>query len=160
MARGVRRRLLIFHHQEGQIMKRILIGLLIVTLALPACTARHAAARVVAQTPATRPAAQESPSPDLWRRVAEKIQPGTTVTVDMIDGGRFKGIFLAADASVMSVRPRTRVPEAVQQIPFERIAHVDVEPSGVTLAEAAAVGTGAGLGAFLGLMLLLTIWDD
>jgi hypothetical protein len=93
--------------------------------------------------------------------VAERIQPGTTVTVDMNDGSRFKGIFLAADASAMSVRPRTRVPEAVQQIPVERIAHVDVEPSGVTLAEAAAVGTGAGLGAFLGLLLLLTaVWDD
>jgi len=142
-------------------MKRILIGLLIVTLTLPACGARHLATATHAQVPDARRPTQGAASPDLWRRVAEKLPPGTGVTVETTEGGRFSGLFLTADASTLSVRPRTRVPEPVQQIPFDRIAHIDIEPAGVTLAEAAVVGTGAGVGAFLGLLLLMTvIWND
>lgn len=59
------------------------------------------------------------------------------------------------DDSGITVKPRTRIPEAARQVPFDRLVKLELAGKGASVARAAAIGGSVGAGVFLGLLMLL-----
>ena len=93
---------------------------------------------------------------DMWRSFAQQIDVGTRVKLRLDDGQRIAAILIQADSDGVLVHPRTRVPVPVQHIAYDRIAALERdERRGASVGKAAAVGVGSGVGAFLGMFLIL-----
>jgi hypothetical protein len=95
-----------------------------------------------------------------WRTLAEKLDGGTAIDVRLRDGHRFKATFIAAHETAMAVQRRTRVPVAIEEVPYDEIASMArVEPaslSGGKIAGIAIGSAGAAIGALF-LIILATI---
>lgn len=103
---------------------------------------------------ATTAAAQSSG--DLWRTFAESLDPGTEVTVRLDNGQRFHATLVRTTEDALFLQPRTRVPVPVQPVSYEAIVTLERRSrEGTSAAKAAVIGTAAGAGTFLGLLLLL-----
>jgi hypothetical protein len=64
-------------------------------------------------------------------------------------------VLLTVDEAGITVKPRTRIPEPARQVPFDRLAQLELAGEGANIAKAAAVGGAVGAGVFLGLLMLL-----
>jgi hypothetical protein len=107
---------------------------------------------------ATRTAVRNSQSPDAARAMlaaAERIPAGSRVTMELMDGTRFKGVVLAVDDGRVIVQKRTRIPEPALRLEPIEIAYLELdvprEGVGKMLAIGAAIGTGVTL-AFLAIL--------
>jgi len=100
--------------------------------------------------------------PEIWRGLAEKLQPGTTLKVRLGNGQRFRATLLQVSADAMTLQPRTRVPVAPQLVRFADVRALEVDTGkGVGLAKAVAVGAATAAGAFFALMAVaFAVWDD
>src|SRR5688500_9817387 len=128
-------------------MKRLLVALLISMLAT--------AMPVRAQTPPSKADA------DVWREFASKLPPGTVVTLHLLNGQRVKATVLKATSDAVEVLPRTRIPVPVQSVAFDGIRSIEPDQRGLTTAKAVGIGVAGGVGAFLGmLMLVFASFDD
>jgi hypothetical protein len=129
-------------------MKRTLAILLAVVMALPA-SAAAASKRFTEQ------------DPELLRQYAGKLPIGSVVKVRLRDGGRLKGILMAADQDGVVVKPKTRIPEPERRVPFTNLEMLELDqPSGSNAAKAAAIGVASGVGTFLGLLAVIAAaWD-
>ena len=118
-------------------MRRVLMFVLILALAMPAGAA--------AQIPA-----------NVWRSVATKIDAGAEINVRLRDGQRFRATLIEArDASVL-LQPRTRVPVPVQEVPYEEILVLERRSKGGTgAAKAIGIGIASGVGGFLVVLAIL-----
>jgi hypothetical protein len=92
---------------------------------------------------------------DVWRQYAARLPIGSTVKIRTTDGDRLTAVLLTADDAGIIVKPKTRIPEPARQVPFERLAQLELAPDGPNAAKAAAIGGGVGAGVFLGLLMLL-----
>jgi len=113
----------------------------VITAALMALLAAHPA---TAQT-----------SADLWRSFAERVDVGTELSVRMSDGRRFRATLIGLRTDAMLVQPKTRVPVAIQAVPFEQIVRLERSKSGIGAGKAVAIGVAAGVGAFFGVMAII-----
>jgi hypothetical protein len=64
-------------------------------------------------------------------------------------------VLMIVDDAGLTVKPRTRIPEPARQIPFDRLALLELARDNSNIGKAAAIGGAVGAGAFLGLMMLL-----
>ena len=106
-------------------------------------------------------AAQTTSNPDVWRAFATKIDVGSRVRVRLADGKRFTATLIQAAPADLVVQPRTRVPVPVQRVPYEAIVSLERdEARGIGAGKAVAIGVAAGVGAFLGTLLLVIATID
>jgi hypothetical protein len=108
------------------------------------------------------PAAAQTPSnPDVWRDFASKIDVGSRVKVRLADGKRLTATLIQAAPADLVVQPRTRIPVPVQRVPYDAIVSLERdEARGIGAGKAVAIGVAAGVGAFLGTLLLVIATID
>lgn len=108
------------------------------------------------------PAAAQTPSnPDVWRTFAGRIEVGSRVKVRLADGQRFTATLIEASPADLVIQRRTRVPVPVQHVAYEAIVSLERdEARGMGAGKAVAIGVASGVGAFLGILLLLVASID
>jgi hypothetical protein len=93
---------------------------------------------------------------DVWRGFAKKVDAGTELTVRLREGKRFRAVFIEARDAALVLQPKTRVPVAVQEVPYDAIVSLERrQQGGMGAAKAAAIGVGAGAATFFGILLIL-----
>ena len=99
---------------------------------------------------------------DIWRGLAGKLDPGTTVKLRLVSGQRFKATLLQVSDEAITVQVKTRVPLAPQLVRFDDISSLEVDNGkGANLARAVAIGAATGAGAFFAFMALaFAVWGD
>lgn len=121
---------------------RPVTGLLIMAMLFP-CAA-------LAQVPA-----------DVWRRFAESVDVGTELQVRLEDGKRFRATLVGVEDAGVLLQPKTRVPVAVQSVPYASIVSLARTKQGIGAGKATAIGVSTGVGAFWGMVFLaLAILGD
>ena len=114
------------------------------------------AALMMAHAPA---AAQ--PQADLWRTFAEKLEAGTVLTVRLSNGQRFRATLIATREDALLLQPKTRVPVAVQPVPYSAIVGLERRgDGGMSGAKAAVIGVVSGAAAFVAILLILLAATD
>ena len=94
--------------------------------------------------------------PDVWKGVAEKIDPGTEVRIGLQDGKNFHAILVGVRENTVLLQPKVRVAVPVQEIPYSAIASIERRKSGgVGAGKAAAIGVATGVGTFFGILLII-----
>jgi hypothetical protein len=106
--------------------------------------------------------AQTVVGPDVWRSLAENLEPGKVLKVRMRNGQRFKATLLQVTPEAMTVQPKTRAAVPPQQVRFDAIETLDVENGkGVSIGKAVAVGAGVAAGVWLAMMAFaFAVWGD
>jgi hypothetical protein len=96
------------------------------------------------------------------RAVAASIPLGTRVRVQTTDGRRYTATLLSVEAGGVVLKRTTRVPEPALQVPFDRLAFLERDPSkgGMSLGKAIGLGLAAGAGAVLSLIAFAVIVSD
>jgi hypothetical protein len=134
-------------------MKRVGTLLLIAALFSGNCAARGARTAMRSQDP-----------PALWQQYASKLAVGSPVRVGTTDGDRFKATLLVVDATGITVKPMTRVPEPPRHVAFSQLAQLEPQATGSSSGDriaAVAIGVATGTGVFLGsLFLLFALFGD
>ena len=90
--------------------------------------------------------AQEAAS---WRKVAETVPLGSKVKVQTFEGKRVKGTLMHVDASGVTIKRNTRLPEAGVLVTYDAIANIERDHGGMNWAKALGIGAAAGAGAIL-----------
>jgi hypothetical protein len=120
-----------------------------------------AACLVVLLAPCLPAAAAAQAQGDIWRAFVEKVEVGTELTVRLNNGQRFRATLVGAQADAVLLQPKTRVPVAVQPVPYDAIVSLEERPQGGTsAAKAAAIGVATGVVAFFGMLLILLAGFD
>ena len=117
---------------------------------------------VIAAMLAPSGAAAQIPS-DVWRGVAEKLDPGTELNVRLTEGKRFRAVLVGVRADALLLQPKTRVTVPVQAVPYEAIASLErrVPSSGMGAAKAAGIGVASGVAVFFAIMaIVFAAYDD
>jgi hypothetical protein len=113
---------------------------------------------------AAHPAAQSSPmdTAQLWRAFVETVDLGSTLQVRLHNGQRFNATLVHVGPDTLMLQPKTRRAVPVQAVPYADILSLERgRKGGVTAARAAAIGVGAGVGAFfLTMLLFIAAIDD
>ena len=106
---------------------------------------------------APRPAlAQSDVDAAAWRTLAEKLEGGVAVDMRLRNGQHFKATFIGAREQTMVIQRRTRVPVAVEEVPYEAIASMSrVQPSSISGGKLAAIALGSAGAAIASLFLIL-----
>ena len=112
---------------------------------------------VVAPLLAPCSATAQSPNrPEVWRALAEKLEVGAEVQVRLANGQRFRATLIDATPDVLLVQPKTRIPLAVQPLPYEAIVLLERRGTGgMGAGKAALIGVASGVGAFFGMLLIV-----
>ncbi len=89
---------------------------------------------------------------EIWRRFAEQLPIGSIVKIRTKDGERLTAILFVVDAAAITVKPKTRYPEAARRIAFSQLEDLEPQQAGVSYAKY------AGIGAAVGASTLLIFW--
>jgi hypothetical protein len=125
-------------------MKRLLALLVIAALAAPG-------------------AASAQVGPDVWRGFLEKVDPGTELTVRLMEGKRFRAVLVGVRPDAVLLQPKTRITVPVQAVPYREIASLERRQpgSGMGAAKAAGIGVASGVGVFFAIMaIVFAAYDD
>ena len=104
------------------------------------------------------PASAQSDSDEsAFRAVAERLEAGVAIDLRLRNGRHFKATFIEARPAAVVVQRKTRVPVAVEEIPYQSIASLSrVEPSNVSAGKIAGIALGAA-GAAIGVLWLIAL---
>lgn len=92
-----------------------------------------------------------------WRMLADKLEGGAPVDIRLRSGRHFKATFIGAREQTMIVQRKTRIPVAVEEIPYEAIASMArVQPSSLSGGKIAAIALGSA-GAALGALYIIAL---
>lgn len=140
-------------------MRRKLLAL-IVSLSLGWTTTGCAAA--TAQQPRGVVLASRDSDIALIGSYVRQLPLGSRVRVSLSDGTVIRGTLIKADGDPIAVQRHTRLPETPLQIPLNSVISVELEKRGRGgTARAVAIGVATGVGALLGVMLILAaIFSD
>jgi hypothetical protein len=108
---------------------RILICLLIATLAVPSAFAK-----------------QRYEPPEVWRAFAEKLDAGVLVKVTLKDRSKVKGRFVMIEGDNFRVKPQTRIPVPIRDFRFSDIASIDRQNEGWTPGAKVLTGVATAIG--------------
>lgn len=127
-------------------MRRVLALVLSAALFTGGCASASGGRFPQAQTTPSQSAALAS--------VLQQMAPGTRLKVELRSGERLKATLLKATPDVVTLSPRTRIPEPPLEVPIADVLGVEHDTSG-GVARSIAIGASAGAGAALGVMLIL-----
>lgn len=86
----------------------------------------------------------------------QKLPTGMAVRIDRASRRSVRGTLMKATGQSLFVQPKSRIPEAIVEIPLDDVLRVTPEvQSGSNLGKAIGVGAAAGAGAALGIFLIL-----
>jgi hypothetical protein len=145
-------------------MRRLIALSLAAALVLPGCTSLNAhaqtnayGARARSNAQGVRALADTSALPEF----ARQLPTGARVRVKVTGGETIRGTLIKTTDVAMIVQPRTRTPEPLIEVPFDRLASIEQETTGSGTGRAIAIGAAAGAGAALGIiMILIAIASD
>jgi len=116
-------------------------------------TSTWAIALILALTFTASAGARERPpaqaSPELWRTFARQLPIGSIVKIRTKEGERLTAILFVVDATAITVKPKTRYPEAAKRIAFDQLADLEPQQAGVSYAKYAGVGAAIGASSLL-----------
>src|SRR5687767_1356077 len=91
---------------------------------------------------------------------AQRIPAGARVRIERTTGGALRGTLLKSNADSVTVQLNTRIPEPPIEVPFDTITRLTLEKNG-SVGKNIAIGVASGVGAFFGIVGLLTlIYND
>ena len=93
---------------------------------------------------------------DMWRAYADHIAIGSTLTIRMTGGERLTGVLFVVDDTGITVKPKTRLPEAARHVAFDRIEDLSVRRDRVNLAKFVGIGAAVGAGVFVSMLAAAT----
>lgn len=96
------------------------------------------------------PASLSTGSAETWRTFAGRLAVGTRLVVRVEGQRRFEATLVDARPDVLVLQPRTRVPVAVQEVPYSSVVSLELQhrSNGMHPARAAAIGAATGAGVF------------
>ena len=94
-------------------------------------------------------------APDVWRSFAERLDIGTELTVRLNDGRSFRATLVGVQTDAMLLQPKTRIPVAIQSVPYDEIVRLERAKPGTGVGKAVAIGVATGVGTFFGILALL-----
>ena len=94
-------------------------------------------------------------APDVWRSFAERLDVGTELTVRLNDGRSFRATLVGVRTDAMLMQPKTRIPVAIQSVPYDEIVRLERAKPGTGVGKAVAIGVATGVGTFFGILALL-----
>jgi hypothetical protein len=94
-------------------------------------------------------------APDVWRSFAERLDIGTELTVRLNDGRSFRATLVGVRTDAMLLQPKTRIPVAIQSVPYEEIVRLERAKPAAGVGKAVAIGVATGVGTFFGILALL-----
>jgi len=94
-------------------------------------------------------------APDVWRSFAERLDVGTELTVRLNDGRSFRATLVGVRTDAMLLQPKTRIPVAIQSVPYDEIVRLERAKPGTGVGKAVAIGVATGVGTFFGILALL-----
>ena len=94
-------------------------------------------------------------APEVWRSFAERLDVGTELTVRLNDGRSFRATLVAVRTDAMLLQPKTRIPVAIQSVPYEEIVRLERAKPATGAGKAVAIGVATGVGTFFGILALL-----
>jgi hypothetical protein len=94
--------------------------------------------------------------PEIWRSFAERVDVGTELNVRLNDGRRLRATLVAVRSDAMLLQPKTRVPVPIQAVPYEEIVRLERTKPGIGAGKAVAIGVVTGVGAFFGILGVLS----
>jgi len=94
-------------------------------------------------------------APDVWRSFAERLDIGTELTVRLNDGRSFRATLVGVRTDAMLLQPKTRIPVAIQSVPYDVIVRLERAKPGTGVGKAVAIGVATGVGTFFGILALL-----
>jgi hypothetical protein len=109
------------------------------------------AALVAAMLVASSARAQQT-APDeaqMWRVMVEKLEPAALISVRLKDGARFKGTLLQAGPDAFAIKPQTRIPVAVRQVPYGEVVSIERQKPSMSPGKKVLVGLGIGAGVYM-----------
>ena len=93
---------------------------------------------------------------ETWRVFAEKVEPGAELKVRLHNGQRFRASLVRTTPDALVLLPKTRLPVDVQAVRYAEIVSLERdERGGIGAGKAIAIGVASGVGAFLGMLLIL-----
>jgi len=124
--------------------KSMLIHLLVLLMAAPSAMAK-----------------QRLEPPDVWRAFAEKLEAGALVSVRLQSGAKVKGHLIQVAGDTLRVKPKTRIPVPIRDLPFADIESIQRQKEGLSPGVKVLMGIGIGAGAILGglLIFLAAVYD-
>jgi len=125
-------------------MRSALVYLLVALIAAPAAGA---------QAPASRDS-------DVWRAIAERLQPGAPVDIHLKDGTRVQGQLVVVTAEAVSIKPRTRIAVPIRDIPLSRIDQIEARRPGMSPGAKVLIGVGIAGGVLLSMFVALLAHSD
>jgi hypothetical protein len=94
-------------------------------------------------------------APDVWRSFAERLDVGTELIVRLNDRRGFRAILVGVRTDAMLLQPKTRIPVAIQSVPYDEIVRLELAKPGIGAGKAVAIGVATGVGTFFGILALL-----
>jgi hypothetical protein len=99
-------------------------------------------------------AGQRREPPDVWRAFAERLDAGAFVSVCLYDGTKVKGHVIEVAGDTLRVKPKTRMPVPIRDLPFANIESIERQKSALSPGAKVLIGIGVGAAAILGGLLL------
>jgi hypothetical protein len=105
-------------------------------------------------------AVQAQPGPSATRAAltefVERLPPGTPVRVGRTTGRTIRGTLIKGTSQSLFLQPKTRIPEAIIEVPIDQIVSVTPESRGGNhIGRAIGAGAAAGAGAALAVFLVI-----
>jgi hypothetical protein len=94
-------------------------------------------------------------APDVWKQFVERVDVGTELNVQLNDGRRIRATLIGSRDDAVLLQPKTRVPVAIQAVPYDAIVRMEPRKAGHSAGKAVAIGVAAGVGVFFGIMALI-----
>lgn len=124
-------------------VQRLLAYVLILTLIAPSAIAK-----------------QRQESPETWRAFANKLEAGAFVRVDLKDKKSVKGFIVVIDGDNLRVKPRTRIPVPIRDIPFTDIMSIERQREGWSAGAKVLTGVAIGVGVIIATAFGIALtWD-
>jgi hypothetical protein len=116
---------------------------------------------VLLMTAPSAMAKQRLEPPDVWRAFAEKLEAGAFVSVRLQSGAKVKGHLIQVAGDTLRVKPKTRIPVPIRDLPFADIESIQRQKEGLSPGVKVLMGIGIGAGAILGglLIFLAAVYD-
>jgi hypothetical protein len=115
---------------------------------------RHVTATVLLVLVAAHDVAAQT-APDVWKQFVERLDVGKELTVQLSDGRRINATLIGTRDDAVLLQPKTRIPVAIQAVPYDAIVRIEPRTGGRGAARAVAIGVATGVGVFFGIMAVI-----
>lgn len=118
------------------------------------CDPRHVTATILVVLLAVHGVAAQA-APDVWKQFVERVDVGTELNVQLNDGRRIRATLVGSRDDAVLLQPKTRIPVAIQAVPYDAIVRMEPRKGGHSAGKAVAIGVATGVGVFFGIMALI-----